>query len=111
MPPGRFDKSGIFLSENKKYTDANITVKAKKPTKNIINSEEIITENTAKTSRETITIITKNISSILVKKSLIKDGLLIPYINLKPRRSAEIPLDAVQNRERAEKDRNLSDVL
>lgn len=76
-----------------------------------MNSDDIITENTAKMSRETITIITKNIRIILVKKSFIKVRLSIPYINLKPRRRAEIPLDAVQKSERAEKERKPPDVL
>ena len=74
-------------------------------------ADDIITENTAKIKRETITIIAKNISTKLNKKSTINEGFSMPYINLNPRRIAEIPRDAVQNRDMAEKDRNLADDL
>ena len=83
----------------------------KKPIKKVRKPDGIITENTAKISREIMTIIAKNMSSKLYKKSLIKVGFLSSYMNLKPRRSAEIPLDAVQNKEREEKDKKNPDVF
>ncbi len=77
----------------------------------MIKPDDTMTENTAKVKRETITIITKNISTILDRKSVINVGFLNPYINLSPRLRAEIPREAVQNREMAEKERNFAGVL
>ena len=86
-------------------------VRTKKPIKNIRKSEDIVTEKTARISKQTMTVITKNISAILDKKSRIKVGFSIPYINLSPLRSAEIPRDAAQDKEIAEKERKLPEIL
>ncbi len=86
-------------------------IKTKKPIINMINSDEIITEKTAKINRRTITEITKNIKAILIKKSRMKVGFSSLYINLNPRLNAEIPRDAVQNNEITENERNLSEFL
>lgn len=86
-------------------------VNTTKPSRSITKSEGIITEKIAKTIRKTITIIRKNISKRLVIKSLIKDGFSSPYINRNPRLVAEIPLEDVQKREIAEKERNRGEDL
>lgn len=86
-------------------------LKTKNPIKNVMIADDIITENTARIKRETITIIAKNINTKLNKKSVINAGFSRPYINLRPRLMAEIPRDAVQNRDMTEKERKLEEVL